>query len=153
MDSDNVLLLHRIRHESICYTKAIHGKKRKAAKNGSGDFFCKNFPCSRPCSDSLKTGQMYEGFPFVIGDLIGEGGFSRVFEGTFHEMNVAFKFIPISSAHKSNFKSRGCYEYLCQEKLANIILFKIRFEHSRKPKEKISSIKKGKITVYLNGLY
>ena len=115
MDYENELLLERIRLDSICYTKAIKGFKDRAAKNGSGGFPCKNFQCSSLCSDSFKTRQIYEGFPFVIGDIIGEGGSSKVFEGTFHEIDVAFKFIKINADHKSSFKHRGCYEYWCQE--------------------------------------
>ena len=121
MDFETEIFIDVVRHDSVCYTKAIRGFKRQAAKNGSGGFPCKNFACSRKCTDSIKSGEMHEGFPFFIGDLIGQGGFSKVFEGKFHEVDVAFKFIPIPSDHKPSFKSRGCYEYWCQEHITKVV--------------------------------
>ena len=61
-------------------------------------------------------------FPFRLTQLLGSGGFAKVYEGFHHGIKRAFKIIPLKKKeHKYTYKSYGCHEYWYQE-----IIFELR---------------------------
>ena len=60
----------------------------------SGYFPCSLFNCPG-CSNGLVPDQNVTGFPFMLTEKLGQGGFACVYRGIFHQGEAAFKFIPI----------------------------------------------------------
>ena len=116
--SEEEIFINKIKTEAISFSQKITNSDGKTTKNGSGNFPCKNFresPCPSGCNDSIKRGAVYAGFPFQVHELIGEGGYARVYGGSFHQFDAAFKFIKVENNHEYSEDSRGCYEYCNQE--------------------------------------
>lgn len=103
---------------AVYYTKPI----QDGLQTDLGAGYNGNFPCLPACDTSVCThaivaGQEYRGIGrFMLRRILGEGGFSKVYEGTFHGETAAFKFSPMrddqaddTNAFTNN--NQGIWEY------------------------------------------
>ena len=101
-----------------------------------GKFECSKFNCTG-CNDGLVDGEQpkrnwkfksltktssfkiinpLNRFTFRLTGEIGSGGFAYVYEGFYHGVKRAFKFIPLDKQkHENDIKSYGCHEYYQQD--------------------------------------